>query len=396
MNKKEIYKKLENWLLNLWKKHNISIDVKTFDLQAEIDFSLTSEENEEIIKEKLLQLGYLKPYDLMSAKERQDYKEKTEREKQEQQKQELKRINKLQEQSFNRIIKTKQANTVRFFYEVKNYIKMVAKDFSKGLVLKGSGGFGKSFAVMTTLNELGLKINEDYVLINAYITPLSFYETLFNYRDKIIVLDDSSGILNNEKSLTILKNALWSVSDVRTVSYLSTTDKLNVESSFEFTGRIIVCCNKLNEKDLSVSALKTRCLFQTVEFSYKDKLEILAEISKIPYKELTDRERLEIIKFIKENSDETTSLNIRTLRHLQDIYSYCKKTNEDFSKIALKQLVNDNILSIAKICESKTDIQERNKFWQENTDMTLRSLQRYLGKLRILRGEKRQTTSFRE
>jgi len=266
MNKKETYKKLESWLLSLWKKHNISIDVKTFDLQAETDFKISIEENQEEIKQKLLERGYLKPFDLMTAKERQDYKEKIEREKAEQQKQELKRINKLQEQSFNRIVKTKQANTIRFFYEVKNYIKMVAKDFSKGLVLKGSGGFGKSFAVMSTLNELGLKINQDYVLINAYITPLSFYETLYNYKNKIIVLDDSSGILNNEKSLTILKNALWSVSDVRTISYMSTTDKLQVDSSFEFTGRIIVCCNKLNEKDLSVSALKTRCLYQKVEF----------------------------------------------------------------------------------------------------------------------------------
>jgi len=392
MNKKETYKKLESWLLSLWKKHNISIDVKTFDLQAETDFKISIEENQEEIKQKLLERGYLKPFDLMTAKERQDYKEKIEREKAEQQKQELKRINKLQEQSFNRIVKTKQANTIRFFYEVKNYIKMVAKDFSKGLVLKGSGGFGKSFAVMSTLNELGLKINQDYVLINAYITPLSFYETLYNYKNKIIVLDDSSGILNNEKSLTILKNALWSVSDVRTISYMSTTDKLQVDSSFEFTGRIIVCCNKLNEKDLSVSALKTRCLYQKVEFCYKDKLEILAEISKIPYKDLTDKERLEIIKFIKNNSDETTNINIRTLRHLQDIFTFCKDSKEDFNKIALKQLVNDNVLTIAKICESKTDIQERNKFWGENTDLTIRSLQRYLGKLRILRGEKRQTT----
>ena len=65
----KMYKKLENWLINFWKKKHISQDIRSFDLLSEIDNSLTFEENKEIIIDKLKERNYINNLDLMDKEE---------------------------------------------------------------------------------------------------------------------------------------------------------------------------------------------------------------------------------------------------------------------------------------------------------------------------------------
>jgi len=204
-----------------------------------------------------------------------------------------------------------------YFKPIKEFVKMVAKGHSNALVLLSDGGLGKTYTVLQTLKEEGLKEGKDFVLITTFATPLELYNMLFNYRDgKILVLDDLEGILTDRKSISILKSALWSANDKRIIHYHSTSSKLDAPSEFRFDSRMILCMNDLVDNKI-INALISRCMFYRFDLSYQQKLAIM--------KAIAEKEGIsqEIVEFIKINgSPATKNLNFRTLIHLWNAYRY--------------------------------------------------------------------------
>ena len=384
MNKQnQDYKKIHEWFLK-YCKHK-SLDSQTYDLKAKFDSSLNFNENKNLIKEDLKLLT--KPQLNLSTAEIKTIKEQDENRRINEEKQLLKELTEKQNKQIQQI-KTdlKLINTSRYFSTLENYIKMIAQDYSNGLIIKGSGGVGKSFSVIKVLNEL----NADYIFMTTFSTPLSLYKFLYEHKTELIVFDDVSGLITEEKSLSILKSALWNATNIRTINYFSTSEKLDIPSQFEFTGKIIICCNTLNEKDSHISSMKSRCLFLELNFSYQDIIQLFYEIAKLPYKKLSLDERIKIVDFVKENTTEATEqLNIRTLIHLFNLWDYSKNNNQDFIKLALNFLTIDDDLKILLEVENM-ETSSRNQKWVEMTGLSVRTLQR---KLRILR-KKRQSAKL--
>ena len=254
---------------------------------------------------------------------------------------------------------------------------MVGDGINNSLILKSNGGLGKTYMLLKTLNEMGLKNGKDYVYMNSYSTPLSFYEFLYHNKDRLIILDDFEGVLNNNIGVSILKSALWSATSDRSVHYLTTSDKLIVPNQFTFKGRIIFCLNNGLGNDAERKALQSRALFYEINFSYQDTMKVIYGIAKQPYKDLTDEERLGIAEYLKEKTDETTdSLNFRTLIKAFDIRVYCKKFRvEDWESLVDDLLRKDETLAVAKqLIMSKLTIgQQINQFY----DLTGRSRRTY-------------------
>src|SRR3990167_6264181 len=177
---------------------------------------------------------------------------------------------------------------IKSFIIPQHYIKMVCRNFSKGCVLIGEGGLGKSFMTTNTLIEE----KKDFVYLNTHTSPLELYKFIYHNREAIIVFDDVKGLLDNEKSISILKACLWETDGKRIVT-MNTMDRLmdNVPKVFEFKGGIIILANRLNETDEHLQALITRCNFYELKFSYKEKLKIMSEITKKPYKQTNETDR---------------------------------------------------------------------------------------------------------
>jgi len=159
------------------------------------------------------------------------------------------------------------------FDAMKQYIRMTALGHSNCAIINGEGGLGKSFTTIETLKE----INADYALFTGYSTLLSFYKFLYENRDKIIVLDDTEGLLKDVRAIGLLKNALWEVDGRRQVEYNSSTSMLkDTPESFDFTGRIIFLCNQIpNEGKRNMEALLSRALYYKIAFTFEQKMKIL-------------------------------------------------------------------------------------------------------------------------
>jgi hypothetical protein len=244
----------------------------------------------------------------------------------------------------------------KHFGKMKELIRMVVRGYSNALILVSEGGLGKSYTVLQTLKEEGLKENEDFVYITTFSTPLELYNMLYANRDKIVILDDLEGILTERKSISILKSALWSANGRRYVSYYLKTNKLDAPKKFEFSGRVIFCINDIRNNKI-IQSLISRCLFYKLEFSYSQKIEIMraiAEKEKIP---------IEVIDFIEViSSPATQNLNFRTLRHVWDAYRYDLNNgkNGSWKEVAKSLLDADNNLAlIYELSKSEKPVKEQ-------------------------------------
>lgn len=99
--------------------------------------------------------------------------------------------------------------TDSLFRFLKDAVIMVARKNANGLVVYGPPGTGKTYTVEETLLEEGLVERKDWFLIpGGGISPVSFYERLFQFRRRILVLDNVDSVWKNRESVDMLKMAL--------------------------------------------------------------------------------------------------------------------------------------------------------------------------------------------
>lgn len=209
-------------------------------------------------------------------------------------------------------------------------LKAISQDKINLLILKGSYGCGKTHTTLEYLNEN--KVNHTY--INSYATPLSFYQLLYENRNKeVIIFDDLFGI-NNPLVLAMLKSACWvSENNERSVSYHSTSDKLNslnLPSSFKFDARVILIFNEIIK---DYQPIINRGITIDFNLDFNDKIKLFEEIK--------DDANIEddVLQYIKDNcSEATNNLSIRTLIILSKI----KRNNQDFKIFAEEILPKDD------------------------------------------------------
>lgn len=292
---------------------NVS-DIQQIDFDAEVDGKLDYSENKRAMMEK---------YHYCEEPREEEYAEAA--------KEQIREIENFEDAKFKESVKTLSGGSESKYFEIlKNNVLKVAEGYANAYIVEGKGGLGKTYEVLRTLAEKEV----DYTVFSSYSTPLSFYHLLYENNGKVLVLDDFEGILGNSVGVNILKSALWSATKVRQVSYHSTSDKLTIPSTFEFTGRVIFCVNKFGKTE-ELNALKSRALYDYLDFSIKDIKSIIKGIAKTGTNEYNlSKEECDMVgDYIIENSDEATGeLNLRTLIKGYGCYAYAKVHNRDYKK----------------------------------------------------------------
>lgn len=257
---------------------------------------------------------------------------------------------------------------------------MVCRGISPLAIIRGSGGLGKSWNVTETLNEEGFLLDRDYVTISGHSTPLELYNLLYAHKDKkVILLDDVSGLLENNTSVSLLKAASWGIKK-RLVSYNTTSEKLTVPELFEMKAGLIVIVNEEPRKDKSFKALMTRGLVCEVEFTHTEVLSILKEVAVKSYPHLPLDKRLEVYKFIEDNVHIASQINIRTLIKSFQAYQY----GEDWKEIILNLLKpNADLKLVKELIDKHHRVKDAVKEWIEQTGESKRKFQYLKVKLGI-------------
>jgi len=257
------------------------------------------------------------------------------------------------------------------FKIAENFLRMSARGFSHLTILQSEGGLGKSMCTTAILTEE--KIDWEYR--NSKVTPLALYKYLYECQKKyngkryVVILDDVIKLLDDEVIIGMLQGATWEVNGKRMVTYTSTSKQAtDVPQFFEFTGEIVILTNfvKLNEY---VKALITRGNYYHLSFTYKEKMKLLEEVAKLPYKTLDLAQRNVCLSRLKHYASPLSKdLNVRTLIKTFNFHLFNPLMVDEM----LKGTINDdkNLSSVKKCIELfDKDIEMQKKYFNELTGL---------------------------
>ena len=276
----------------------------------------------------------------LSQKKSQVESKKPEADKSEQLKKEAQHYSDEFKKSLEMLKKLKSERISQHYFVLQEYAKLLVRaDKIFGLLVEGSTGRGKTFQILNSVLGLGLKLDEDFVVLTTYITPLEFYHFCYAHKDKLIIVDDVPQLFNDRATIGVILSFLWSATPKRTVEWHSTTNKLKVPSQFNPTGKMVIVSNKIPD---TIATVKSRCLNYNIEFTHSEILELIYEVCKV------SNIPMEIADFIRDNTDMTTSDDVMNLRLPIKIYEIYKHNNQNWQELAKAQLNCDREIKVLK------------------------------------------------
>jgi hypothetical protein len=212
-----------------------------------------------------------------------------------------------------------------------DFVNMVADRTSPSLLVTGEGGLGKTYTVNKALKDAGLQNASEmigygsddvlmehqsrrvYSVVKGYSTAKGLYRTLYENRNRVLVLDDVDNVLRDPVALNLLKGALDSY-DKRIISWnAESSGDDDLPRSFEFRGGIIFISNlpifKIDQ------AIRSRAICVDLTMNTMQKIERMSAIIKteefLPDYEMDVKEAA--LEFLSEMCDDAKELSLRTL-----------------------------------------------------------------------------------
>jgi hypothetical protein len=88
---------------------------------------------------------------------------------------------------------------------IRDRTRSVARGYRNGLYFWGEGGIGKSYSVLSELENLKAK----FVLNNSRVTGRGLFDLLQDFPDLVHVLEDCESLFADRNPCGVLRSALW-------------------------------------------------------------------------------------------------------------------------------------------------------------------------------------------
>jgi hypothetical protein len=166
----------------------------------------------------------------------------------------------------------------------------------------------------------------DFMVIRGFSTPKALYETLFEFKDKILILDDADQVFRDPLGSNLLKAALDD-KKVRVINWNTSREDADVPSRFTYTGKIIFISN------LSIAqfpqAIISRSQKVDLTLNVEEKIDIITEVFK--HVEKPAKVKADVLAFVKKHAKKANDLNIRSAMNL---FPLIEDFGSDWERIA--------------------------------------------------------------
>ena len=181
---------------------------------------------------------------------------------------------------------------------IRDRTRSVALRYTTGFYLYGSGGVGKSFAV---LNELE-RLKTDYKLHNSRMTGRGLFDALCDFPESVHVLEDMEVIFDDRMAQGVLRSALWGqVKDDRPLRVITwRSHKSDLRCQFE--GGVIIISNRPLSDLPELNAIGTRINPTQLHVSNAEAAALMRQIASKGYKGLVPDACAEVAEFLIEQS----------------------------------------------------------------------------------------------
>ena len=253
------------------------------------------------------------------------------------------------------------------FKWMEQLIKMTIRGSSKGMLITGRGGIGKTYTVLKTLEKMGrtdymkvraeagiteimeddddvlienkvanlatLGTSGDYVVFKGYASPAAIYRLLYEHKNRIVIFDDCDSILKKDDSLNVLKGALDTYEE-RWISWNTNAAAPDLPPCFKFEGQVIIICNM---DMMSIDdAVRTRCFKVDVAMTPAQRVERMRSQLENVMPEVDMALKLEALKVMEDNLDVAMDVSFRSLMNIIKIRTEAEI--EDWEEVAIYTL----------------------------------------------------------
>lgn len=242
---------------------------------------------------------------------------------------------------------TKSFTIDQKFKMMEQLIKMTVRGSSKGMLITGRGGIGKTYTVLDVLNRMGktdwlkaraeagitditsddeddvieekvkhladLGEKGDYVIFKGYASAPALYRLLYEHKHRIIIFDDCDSILKNEDAVNVMKGALDTYEE-RWVSWNTNATVSDLPPCFKFEGQVIIISNSEMEK--VNEAVRTRCFKVDVSMTPEQRVERMRSVLPNIMPEVDMRFKEEALELMTENLHIAADVSFRSLMNV--------------------------------------------------------------------------------
>jgi hypothetical protein len=135
---------------------------------------------------------------------------------------------------------------------LEDFIRAFAAGYLNMLLIVGLHGLQKTRLVREVVNDRA-------ILIQGRVTAFGLYCTLYEHRDRTLILDDVDDLAKDRDAVRLLK-ALLQTEPVKTVGWLTqAAERADLPTQFETRSRALIITNDWQVLDANVAALQDRC-----------------------------------------------------------------------------------------------------------------------------------------
>lgn len=238
------------------------------------------------------------------------------------------------EQSISKEIPKSEFSVDERFTFISQFVGMIKRKVMNSMIITGDGGLGKTYTVINTLKQMGLKelgvgdYDGDFVVIKGYSTAKAMYRTLWENNGKIIIFDDADSVHKDPIGANILKGALDS-EPKRVITWGAEFARdEELPNRFEFTGQVIFISNLPLVK--FPQALLSRSMKVDLTLTTDEKVERIAHVFNEVDADADDKNV--VLEFIRKNASKFTDLNVRSALNVLKLRN---DLGVDYERIAL-------------------------------------------------------------
>ena len=227
--------------------------------------------------------------------------------------------------------------TERFQF-IDQFVTLVGNRKLNSFILTGSGGLGKTHAVIEGLKRKGLKEDTimeegDFIFIRGYSTAKALYRTLWEQNGKVIIFDDADSVHKDPIGANILKAALGS-EEKRVISWgAEFPESESLPNRFEFRGRVVFISNLSQEQ--FPQALLSRSMKVDLTLNTEEKLERIRQVFGAIDGDV--EEKTEVMEFVDKYADVASDLNIRSCLNILKLK---RDIGDNWERLALYNFVS--------------------------------------------------------
>jgi hypothetical protein len=243
--------------------------------------------------------------------------------------------------------------------DLTNLIKMTISGASNALFIAGRGGIGKTHTTEQVLADAGLKDGQGYFKNTGTASSAGLYRLLFEYKDEIILFDDSDDALKDQEARNLIK-AATDTKKVRKLVYNkagknvvdlddydgSDDDLLadgKIPRTFEFTGKVIFISNLSLDKLDPDGAIRTRAFIIDInptDIEVYDFMEKIVDKIKLDDTlHLDNAERRKIVELLRKSTSKQTP-NLRKLSRALNMKAGAVKSGVNISDADLTRMIS--------------------------------------------------------